>query len=152
MSEKERHEDIAKIVSEASKRYGLPVGYINTLIKKGVVSVPFSHIDELILQAFSKTWRSETLLKISISHIPKGKRRTLLEPMSRLDSMVYSLLCSFYKQGSTPSTGHIIYELKNYGFRIPKQHAKLSELKKRIQSLRRKCKKEIASNPDSSDT
>lgn len=135
--------DFTTLVREASKRHGLPVGYINTLIKKGVVSVPFSHIDELILSAFAKVWRSETLLKIAISKVPKSKRQELLAPFSRLEQFVYTRLCEFYREGKIITSDQLIFELRAKGFHIPAQGAGLERVKKRIKSLRRRCRKEL---------
>ena len=130
-------------IQRASEQYGLPVGYINYLIRRGVISAPFSHIDELILDAFSKVWRSETLLKIAISKLPKRKRKELIEPMSRLEKFIYTRLCSFYTQGKVVTTNQLLYELDRAGFKMPKRDKKLKELKKKVQSLRRKCKRHI---------
>ena len=132
-----------KMVKEASKQYRLPIGYINTLIRKNIINVPFSHVDHIILNAFSKAWRSKTLLKIAMSYLPKKERSDLLEPMSRLESFVYTRLCSYYEKSKIVSTSQILYELSSHGFKIPKQPTKLKELKKRIQSLRRRCKRKL---------
>lgn len=134
-----------KMIREASQKYNLPVGYINTLIKKNIISVPFSHIDYLILDAFSKAWRSKTLLKISVSQLPKNERAKLLEPMSRLESFIYTRLCNFYKENKTLTTSQLLYELSAHGFKIPKQPSKLNSLKKRIKALRVKCKRALKS-------
>lgn len=137
ISEKDRRD----IVRKASEKYKLPVGYINTLVKKGVVSLPLSHIDELILDAYSRTWRSITLLKISISNIPKAKRKELFEPMSRLEQYIFSYLCEFYKQGKIVSTSQVIFQLRSNKFKIPSKGKRLDEIKKLIARLRRRCKR-----------
>lgn len=134
-----------KMIREASQKYNLPIGYINTLVRRNIISVPFSHIDYLILNAFSKTWRSKTLLKISMSQLPKSERAKLLEPMSRLESFIYTRLCNFYKENKTLTTSQLLYELSSHGFKIPKQPSKLKKLKRRIRSLRERCKRALKS-------
>ncbi|AEA33652.1 hypothetical protein [Hippea maritima] len=138
--------DNKELISDIAKEYKLPVAYLKILVKKKIISLPPAYPDKIILNALSKIYRNEQLLRISLSRISKKRREKLIThpELDKLDKYIFNRLCNGYKNGSTVKSQTILAELnKFYSVDISNSRT-LFYYKKRIKQLRMKCRREFA--------
>jgi len=134
-----------KLVSDTAKKFNLPVAYIKVLLKKKIISLPPSKTDEIILNALSKVYRDEQLLKISLSRINKKRREDLIAhpELDTISKYIFNRLCNAYKEGKTIKTGQILAEINSF-YKVDIYNKRTAfYYKNRIKQLRRKCKAEV---------
>ncbi len=134
-----------QLITEAAKRFNLPVAYIKVLLKKKIIFLPPSDADEIILNALSKVYRDEQLLKISLSRLSKKRREDLIAhpELDKIDKYIFNRLCNAYKEDKTIKTGQILAEINSF-YKVDINNKRTAYYyKNRIKRLRRKCKAEI---------
>ncbi len=134
-----------QLISYIAKEYKLPVAYVKVLLKKKIISIPPAYPDRIILNALSKIYRNEQLLRIALGRISKKRREELIAhpELDKIDKYIFNRLCNGYKDGITVRSQTILAELnKFYGVNISNQRT-LYYYKKRIKHLRVKCKREL---------
>ncbi len=143
--------ELKRLISEASNKYKLPVAYIKILLKRSIIHLPLTPNDEIVLNAFSKTYADTKLLRISLKKFNKKTRQSLIEnpDLNTIEQYIYTRLYNAKKQGLIITVYQILNELnKYYGVNINNKRTVYYFIKRtRLikERIRKKLKKQISS-------